>query len=65
MSKRTLGFALIVVGVVIVAATILADIVGIGSSMGFGWKQQLGTAIGVLTALVGVWLTLRKPSQKQ
>jgi hypothetical protein len=31
---------------------------------GFGWKQIIGTAIGVIVAIVGVWLALSKPDQK-
>lgn len=65
MSKRTIGFVLIALGVVIVVVSLAADVIGIGNVLGFGWKQQLGTAIGVIMAIVGVWLALSKPNQKK
>jgi uncharacterized membrane protein len=65
MSKRTIGFVLIALGVVIAVVSLAADVIGIGNVLGFGWKQQLGTAIGVIMAIVGVWLALSKPNQKK
>jgi hypothetical protein len=64
MSKRTIGYVLIVLGVVVLVVSLAADVIGIGGNLGFGWKQQLGTAFGVIAALVGVWLARIKPNQK-
>jgi hypothetical protein len=64
MSKRTIGFVLIVLGAIMAVISLGADIIGIGNRNGFGWEQQLGTAIGVIVALVGVWLASRKQTQK-
>jgi uncharacterized membrane protein len=61
MSKRTIGFVLIVLGVIILAVSLAADTLGLGAQMEFGWKQMLGTAIGIIFVLVGVWQALRKP----
>jgi hypothetical protein len=66
MSKKSIGLVLIALGVVIVVVSLAADAIGIGNQveLGIGWKQQLGTAFGVVVALVGVWLAMRKPNQK-
>jgi hypothetical protein len=64
MSKRTIGYVLIALGVVVLVVSLAADVIGIGGSLVFGWKQQLGTAVGVIVALVGVWLARIKPNQK-
>jgi len=66
MSTRTIGFVLVALGVVIAVVSLAADAIGIGNQveLGIGWKQQLGTAFGVVMALVGVWLAMRKPNQK-
>ena len=66
MSKKTMGLILIALGVVIAVVSLAADVIGIGNQvqLGLGWKQQLGTALGIVVALVGVWLALRKPNQK-
>jgi hypothetical protein len=65
MSKSMIGFVLIALGVVVIVVLLAADVIGIGGNLGFGWKQQLGTAIGVIVALVGVWLARIKPNQKK
>ena len=64
MSKKTLGILLVVLGVILVVVSLAADTIGIGSGA-FGPKQIIGTAIGIILALVGVWLALRKPNQNK
>jgi hypothetical protein len=51
-------------GAVVAIDSLFADAIGIGSSPGIVWQQLLGTAIGVIVALVGVWLAYRKPTPK-
>ena len=63
MSKKTIGFLLIILGVVVLVVSLAADVIGIGGMPGFGWKQILGTVVGVIVALGGVWLALNKPTQ--
>lgn len=67
MSVKTIGMILIVIGVVVAVVSAAADLIGLSgaTSVGFGWKQQLGTAVGVIIVLVGVWLALRKSLQKK
>ena len=67
MSTKTIGLILIVLGVIIAVISATADVIGLGNQvqMGFGWRQQLGTAVGVVVAVVGIWLALRKPQPKK
>jgi hypothetical protein len=55
MSKKTLGIVLVVVGVIVVIASLGADAFGFGGSPGLGWKQALGAVVGVITVAVGAW----------
>ena len=65
MSKKSMSIALIIVGVVLVIVSLTADLIGIGGAPGIGWKQLLGTAVGLVVTLGGVWLMLSKPGQKK
>jgi uncharacterized membrane protein len=64
MSKKTIGIILIVLGVILAVVSAFADRLGIGSG-GFGTKQLIGTAIGIIVTLVGVWLALSKPNPQK
>jgi hypothetical protein len=55
MSKRTIAILLIILGAVLAIVSLAADMLGIGNVPGFGWKQMLGTGVGVLVALGGAW----------
>ncbi len=57
---KTLGYILIVVGVILLVVSIFADSLGLGTSAVFGWKQIVGSIAGVVLALVGGWLAMRK-----
>ena len=65
MSKKSMSIVLIIVGIILVAVSLAADTIGIGSGGGIGWKQQLEAAVGLVAALGGVWLKLSKPIQKK
>ena len=65
MSKRVIGYALIILGVCILVVSFAADILGIGSVSGFGWKQAMGAIVGNLCALGGVWLISYNPDKKK
>jgi hypothetical protein len=64
MNKKTIGYILIALGVILAVISLAADVIGIGSP-GFGMQQILGTAVGVIVAIVGVWLALSKQDQKK
>ncbi len=60
MSQKTIGYIVVAVGVILVIMAVLADSLGFGVGRGFGWKQIVGSVVGVLLAVVGVWLASRK-----
>ena len=49
--------AILVIGIVILVFSVLADALGLGRVEGFGWKQALGVVVGI--ALIGVGYYLR------
>jgi len=58
-NKKTIGIALLAVGVVLLIVSLAADSIGIGLP-GFGLKQIIGTVVGVIVAVVGFVLYSRK-----
>jgi hypothetical protein len=61
MTKRNIGIAMIVIGVLLFLVSLLADVVGVGAQPGIiGWKQILGAVIGAAVGIGGVVLFLRK-----
>ena len=52
-------YLLILIGVVLLAASLLADSTGIGSNPGFGPRQTVGSIAGAAILVVGV-MYLRK-----
>jgi uncharacterized membrane protein len=65
MSKRNIAIVVIILGVLLVIASLAADSLGIGAHPGIGWKQILGAVVGVLLALGGVWWGWIRSSQKR
>ncbi len=47
-----LDWVLLIAGTVLGVVSLVADLVGLGGFPGFGWKQALGVAVGLV--LVGV-----------
>jgi hypothetical protein len=61
MSIKAIGLALIVIGTLMLATSLLADYIGLGSGPAeIGWVQLLGAGLGLVLAVVGVILTLQK-----
>jgi hypothetical protein len=58
--KKTAGTVLLVVGIVVLLLSLVADPIGIGGSPGFGRDQMLGTIAGAVVTVVGLVLTLKK-----
>ena len=63
MSKRTIGYVLIVLGVILALVSLFADAIGIGTYPGMNWAQILGALVGIFLAIVGVWLGLSNPKK--
>jgi hypothetical protein len=53
MAVNSRSLVLVIVGVVLVLVGVAADVVGIGGHPGFGWKQILLVAVGVVVTIVG------------
>lgn len=61
MSNKTIGIIVIVLGVLLAAVSLLADVLGLGGDPNaVGWKQFLGAGAGVLVVIIGVWFMGRK-----
>jgi hypothetical protein len=60
INRKTLGIILLVVGVVLLFLSLTADIIGIGATPGFGYKQIAGSIFGAVVAIVGYVLMSRK-----
>ena len=60
MSKRTMGYLLIVLGAVVLVISLTADSLGIGGAPGIGWKQLTGAGVGLIVMIYGIWLASRK-----
>jgi hypothetical protein len=65
MSKRTIGFIVILAGLILVILSITADMIGIGAEPGFGWKQTLGLIVGFLMVAGAGWWTIKKSRPDQ
>jgi hypothetical protein len=47
MSRKPLGLAGVVLGIAVLAVSLLADRIGIGAMPGvLGWKQMVGPGVG-------------------
>jgi Na+/H+ antiporter NhaA len=61
VSGKSLGVLLAVLGLGLLAVSLLADRLGVGAMPGvIGWKQILGAGIGVLLMAGGVFLARRR-----
>lgn len=54
MTQRQLAGIIVLIGVGLLAASLLADVIGIGDDPGFGSQQTMGTIAGVIIAFVGL-----------
>ena len=64
MKDKMGSIAVLIIGVLILMASLLADIIGLGDDPGFGRQQTIGTIGGAVVTAVGLYLTIRanKPS---
>ncbi len=62
MSRKTLGYILVAVGLIVLVVSAFADSLGIGGAPGFGPRQIAGSVGGLVVAIVGFWLATRKAS---
>ena len=63
MNSTRLAWLLVVIGLIVVALSALADPIGIGAGeSGFGWKQATGVVVGGLVAAAGAIVLRRQHS---
>ncbi len=60
LTNKTASICLLVVGIGLLAVSLLADVIGIGDNPGFGNQQTMGTVAGVLITAAGLFFTLKK-----
>jgi hypothetical protein len=58
-SKKTVGVVLLVVGIIVLLVSVLADVIGIGNQTVFGYLQIAAAVVGAIVAVVGLVLTLK------
>ena len=57
--NKTANILVLVIGIGLLAVSLLADVIGIGDDPGYGNQQMMGTIAGALITAVGLFLTLR------
>ncbi len=62
MSNKMVPILVLIIGIGLLVASLLADVVGIGDDPGFGSQQTTGTVVGVIITAVGLYLTLKAKS---
>ena len=60
LTNKVASIVLLVVGVGLLFASLLADVIGIGDNPGFGKQQTMGTVVGVVITAAGLFFTLKK-----
>ena len=58
-SNKIASILVLVIGIALLAASLLADVIGLGDDPGFGNQQTMGTVAGVVIIAIGLFLTLR------
>ncbi len=59
MYGRTLSAAVLVIGIVIMMASVFADSIGIGDSPFIGRNQTIGAVVGAIVTAVGLFLVAK------
>ncbi len=57
--NKIANILVIVIGIGLLAASLLADVIGIGDDPGFGNQQTMGTIAAAVIIGTGLFLTLR------
>jgi len=63
-NKRKLGFALLILGILIFLICMAADIIGIGQTPGeFGTNQMTGAVVGLVVVGAGIMLMIKRKGE--
>jgi hypothetical protein len=57
--NRTASSLVLVIGIGLLAASLLADVIGIGDDPGFGNQETMGTIAGAVITVIGFFLMRR------
>jgi hypothetical protein len=57
MYMRMLGLAVILIGAVVLIISLTADPTGLGAAAGVGFKQLTGAGVGIIIAIIGLWVS--------
>ncbi len=60
LSNKTASIVVLVLGIGLLIVSLSADVIGIGDDPGFGPKQTMGTVVGALVTVVGLYLTFKR-----
>jgi len=63
MNGKTMGWVLLVVGVILLILGLTADILGLGNQDGFGYKQTTTMVVGLVAAVAGGIIVTRTRSR--
>ena len=58
-SNKTAHILVLVIGIGLLVASLLADVTGIGDDPGFGNQQMMGTIAGAVITAIGFFLMRR------
>lgn len=59
LGSKTASIIVLIVGIGLLAASLSADVIGIGDNVGFGRQQTMGTIVGAVITIVGLFLTYK------
>ena len=54
MTTKQIAGIIVIIGVGLLAASLLADVIGIGDDPGFGKQQTMGSIAGVVITILGL-----------
>ena len=60
MNQRSIGILLLIIGLILAALSLTADLIGLGEGSGFGYKQIAGLVVGVAGIIAGLVFLVRK-----
>ncbi len=65
LTNKTAPILVLVIGLGLLGASLLADVIGIGDDPGFGIQQTTGTIVGAIITAVGLYLVRKADRRPQ
>jgi len=62
-NKKKAGMVLLIIGLILLLLSVLADFIALGRSPGFGPRQITGIIVGAIVLLIGILLIPKKVQQ--